>query len=88
MKVSDPKIINITCDTKETGTTTCIEGNRHDVIIGKPIGICKEMSTVYLFCYFQVVITEKNQFRKVFITGQINIPVRRIFAMENSSHNC
>ena len=28
----DPKIINNTCDTEESGTTTCIKGNPHDVV--------------------------------------------------------
>ena len=31
----DPKIINYTCNTEENGTTTCIKGNPHDVIIGE-----------------------------------------------------
>ena len=26
-----PKIINNTCNTEENGTTTCIEGNPHDI---------------------------------------------------------
>ena len=34
----DPKTINNTGDTEENGTTTCIEGNTHDVIRKKPLG--------------------------------------------------
>ena len=51
MKVSwlDPKIINITCNTEENGTTMCIEGNSHD-IIGKSLGIgAKNLAVTKLF---------------------------------------
>ena len=31
----DPKIINNTCDTEDNGTTRCIKGNPHGIIVGK-----------------------------------------------------
>ena len=43
----DPKIINKTCDTEENGTTTCIDGNPHDAIIGIPL-VRKGQSSTYL----------------------------------------
>ena len=50
---------------EENGTTTCIEGSPHDVIMGKPLSKVVEQG-----CFFSSVIDFRLHFEKVWWSWQ------------------
>ena len=60
---------------------TCIEGNPHDIIMGKPLGIGKEKSIIYPFCSFWSLNCQNNWYRKSLSQDKVTL-----LSMENICH--